>query len=1193
MHIKQIIIKGFKNYRDQVIVGPLSPHDNVIVGLNGHGKSNFFNAILFVLSDKFSHIRQDEKQRLIHEGAGDDVTNASVEIVLDNSDGRLPMEKSSVSIKRILKNGRDEYQLDSKSETKNNIVSLLESAGFSRSNPYYIVQQGKVSALAAMNEAQTLDLLKEVAGTSVYDERKREAARIMDDATLKRQRISGDIERLKERLGDLEVDSEKLRTYQQLEKNKRALEYTLYKQHIVGAHEQIDILEERKRALLEDVDKFKARRNEISEKVRKVSGDLEEKTILEKHVEASLSSLDKEFLRHQREKVRTEVSISSAEERLRTAMKDKERLDVEAKQLEALLRQERALAEELAPQLRADIAECARVKAALEKKERRKNDLLAKQGSLLRFKSLEERNVFLQSELSSLEEVKADLQKSTQQVLAEQRLLQSQAQDTERKLQFVTRDLERHKQRLEALSDQLAQSKSLKAQHTVTLAGLRHEEEKLVSESETARSQLTSARSKLQALMPSGMLLTLEQLDEQCHSMPGYYGLLLDHIQVSKNFLTCADVVCKLRVFAVLVDTFDTAKKVLEVNDRLGGERINIYPGEWVHEISIKPREYPTGSKDSITLLHQIKPMPSAPFDLAPILAQIFGKTLLVRNYDVANRLAKELKFHCVTPDGQIVYAGGFMVKAGAHDINRERVRAYQELAERRNKWKLLQEQLAQVREKKTQVVTADSQLVRELQVVQVNKEECQRTLQEARHSEQTLHQTQSIESRRLAELEAQLAKFASEAEGIVESAEAVAADMKKTQIGELSTKESAELERLINEVQDLEAQAVAANATKSDLESRLDQTRIQCTEVLPGKLRAAKEQAADLAAVLEAKDKAEMYEDLSQIKDVLAQFNMRIQAETARLKELQADRRRCQETRKAQQDQENGLSAELEDKEVDLQKLNHKLESCLEKKEDYIKKIGQLGSLPGEALDRFKTETQSGLRRLLDDTSKRLAEFLHVNVKAIEQFTRFQEKVDELEKRSQQLHESQKAIEDLITHLDNQKDESIVKMFRFVAHHFCDVFKELVPAGKGKLKMIKGEGQGVDRYMGVSINVTFDGNKEATYKMQQLSGGQKTVVALALVFAIQRADPAPFYLFDEIDAALDAQYRSALSNLITQSADKAQFLVTTFKPEMCHRAAKHYEVVMRNKASTIRAIEKDRALEVIHQYRLQPRQEE
>jgi structural maintenance of chromosome 3 (chondroitin sulfate proteoglycan 6) len=99
---------------------------------------------------------------------------------------------------------------------------------------------------------------------------------------------------------------------------------------------------------------------------------------------------------------------------------------------------------------------------------------------------------------------------------------------------------------------------------------------------------------------------------------------------------------------------------------------------------------------------------------------------------------------------------------------------------------------------------------------------------------------------------------------------------------------------------------------------------------------------------------------------------------------------------------------------------------------------------------------------------------------------------------------------------------------------------------------------------------------------MQQLSGGEKTIVVIAFIIAIQRADPAPFYVFDELDAALDPQKGFTLANLITRSAKNAQFIMTTFKPELCKNADKVFEVRFRNRASEIRSIERERAFEVI-----------
>jgi len=173
MHIKQVVIRGFKTYKEQVsLAEDFHPGVNVVVGFNGSGKSNFFNAILFVISDHFGTLRAEMRKSLLHEGAGPAVLTAFVEIVFDNADRRMPIDKSEVRVRRTIGVKKDDYSLDGKHATRAEVFNLLESCGFTKSNPYYIVQQGKIAELTLMNDLRRLELIKEISGASVYDEKK-------------------------------------------------------------------------------------------------------------------------------------------------------------------------------------------------------------------------------------------------------------------------------------------------------------------------------------------------------------------------------------------------------------------------------------------------------------------------------------------------------------------------------------------------------------------------------------------------------------------------------------------------------------------------------------------------------------------------------------------------------------------------------------------------------------------------------------------------------------------------------------------------------------------------------------------------------------------------------------------------------------------------------------------------------------
>ncbi|KAJ3521842.1 hypothetical protein NM688_g8963 [Phlebia brevispora] len=249
MYIKTLTIQGFKSYRDQTQIEPFSPRHNVVVGRNGSGKSNFFAAIRFVLSDAYTSMSREERQSLLHEGVSVTTTlSAFVEIVFDNSDNRFPTGKDEVILRRTIGLKKDEYSLDKKSASKADVMNLLESAGFSKSNPYYIVPQGRITALTNAKDNERLALLKEVAGTKVYEQRRAESLRIMEETDSKRSRINELLEYIDTRLAELEEEKEELKEFQEKDKERRCLEYALYSRELEEVTETLEEIEEERRA---------------------------------------------------------------------------------------------------------------------------------------------------------------------------------------------------------------------------------------------------------------------------------------------------------------------------------------------------------------------------------------------------------------------------------------------------------------------------------------------------------------------------------------------------------------------------------------------------------------------------------------------------------------------------------------------------------------------------------------------------------------------------------------------------------------------------------------------------------------------------------------------------------------------------------------------------------------------------------
>ncbi|KAL3530193.1 hypothetical protein ACH5RR_009515 [Cinchona calisaya] len=298
----------------------------------------------------------------------------------------------------------------------------------------------------------------------------------------------------------------------------------------------------------------------------------------------------------------------------------------------------------------------------------------------------------------------------------------------------------------------------------------------------------------------------------------------------------------------------------------------------------------------------------------------------------------------------------------------------------------------------------------------------------------------------------------------------------------------------------------------------------------------------------------------------------------------------------------EDKYQTTLQDEAKELEQLVSKRNTFLAKQEEYSKKIRELGPLASDAFERYKRKSIKELYKMLHNCNEQLQQFSHVNKKALDQYVNFTEQREELQRRQAELDAGDEKIKELIKVLDMRKDESIERTFKGVAKHFREVFSELVQGGHGMLIMKKKkdgeeddndydedgpraadmEGR-VEKYTGVKVKVSFTGQGD-TQSMKQLSGGQKTVVALTLIFAIQRCDPAPFYLFDEIDAALDPQYRTAVGNMVRRLADMAstQFITTTFRPELVKVADKIYGVTHKNRVSRVNIVTKDEALDFI-----------
>uniref|UniRef100_A0A6G4ZX25 Structural maintenance of chromosomes protein 3 n=1 Tax=Rhipicephalus microplus TaxID=6941 RepID=A0A6G4ZX25_RHIMP len=310
-------------------------------------------AIQFVLSDEFSHLRPEQRQALLHEGTGPRVLNAYVEIIFDNSDNRLPVDKEEVSLRRVIGSKKDQYFLNKKMVTRTDVMNLLESAGFSRSNPYYIVKQGKINQMATAPDSQRLKLLREVAGTRVYDERREESKVLLRDTEGKRSKIEDLLKYIEDRLQTLEEEKEELKEYQKWDKMRRSLEYTIYDHELKDTKKKLDELETRRESSSSVAEKLRENLQNAAEKIKKLSKELREvKSRAQAHREER-EALSQEQSSALKEKTRLELTIKDLRDEVEGDDSSRKRAERELARLQETVAQKMSLLDGIRPQYEA------------------------------------------------------------------------------------------------------------------------------------------------------------------------------------------------------------------------------------------------------------------------------------------------------------------------------------------------------------------------------------------------------------------------------------------------------------------------------------------------------------------------------------------------------------------------------------------------------------------------------------------------------------------------------------------------------------------------------------------------------------------------------------------------------------------------------------------------------------------------
>ena len=327
--------------------------------------------------------------------------SAFVEIIFDNSDDRFPTGKPELILRRTIGMKKDEYTLDRKNATKSDVMNLLESAGFSRSNPYYIVPQGRVTALTNMKDNERLNLLKEVAGTQVYEARRTESLKIMNETNNKREKIDELLVYIKERLNELEEEKEELRDYQEKDKDRRCLQYTIDQREQAAIANELDNLDDQRQGGVDDTDESSERFLQGEQELAEINSQISELKQQVEFLKVDKRQLEDERKEKAKARAKLELEVKHLIDGQSTAQQAKSHFKSELDKVQVSIREHQDELAEVTPKYLEKLQQEEAVEAELSSAEDTRSGLYAKQGRNSRFRNKKERDDWLREAINS------------------------------------------------------------------------------------------------------------------------------------------------------------------------------------------------------------------------------------------------------------------------------------------------------------------------------------------------------------------------------------------------------------------------------------------------------------------------------------------------------------------------------------------------------------------------------------------------------------------------------------------------------------------------------------------------------------------------------------------------------------------------------------------------------------------------
>ena len=1169
MYLKSIEINGFKSFANKTV---MQFHNGItgIVGPNGSGKSNVADAVRWVLGEqRIKQLRGGSMQDVIFAGTQNrkPLGYAYVAITLSNEDHALPVSYNEVTVaRRLYRSGESEYLLNGSPCRLKDVNELFYDTGIGKEG-YSIIGQGQIDKILSGRPEDRRELFDEAAGIVKFKRRKLEAQKKLEGEEQNLARVGDILSELSRQVGPLEKQAEKAKEYLRLKEELKAYDVNLFLREYEENQKNLETLATNRDAASEELDQVR----ENAEKTKEnCDSSAKEVVALEEKIAAANEELTKERLLMQQ----LEGEKNVLEEQIRTARANAEERSERLRAIEEELKNRDSLIADNEKASAENASALADLTAQVESKEQELEKAQERTGRIREeIDQLNQQHVALLEKKSALTSERQRCDTMLEQI----HLRRSQVGSH---LENLKKDTEAHKENIASLNETLEKIGSdidkLNAENESSGTELIECQEKAASMAqilEREQNEYHRNASRLDALKAiaeryDGYGVSIRKVMELKSSEKGLLGVVADLIRTKKEYETAIETALGSAIQNIVTEDEDTAKRMIAFLKENRYGRATFLP------LSAMKDPMPFKQKDALDepgVIGLAASLVNTESKYTQMVDQLLGRTVVVDNIDNAVNLARRFRYslRIVTLDGELLSPGGSMT-GGAFKNNLNllgRRREIESLTEQTEKSRKKVEELKNgidsvkdrrnsLRDKVREIGEKMQQLYLDQNTAQMQKKEAESRLQEAEDRLRTYDlETGQIRSkimelnRQKTQSDMDLEKLSGEEKQLQDKMEKQQDMLDDALAGSDTVREELENRRLSRAAKEQNGTFLAEE------HSRFENEKEQLFREQEQIIGAGKEGEASI------REKTKKVDSIGDSKQACEERGKKL-AESLAL--LEKDKNTLSDAQRALYEQREELQerAALLDKEVfRLNSQIEKLEENAENRTAYMWEEYGLTYSTAEALHRDDLGSPSSWRKAMNGLKREIRDLGNVNVNAIEEFRETSERYVFLKGQYEDLVKAREALLKIIGDLDKGMRKQFNEQFALIAAEFDKTFKEMFGGGTGTLELVEGEDV---LESGILINAQPPGKK--LQNMMQLSGGEKALTAIALLFAIQNLKPSPFCLLDEIEAALDESNVDRYAQYLHKLTKNTQFIIITHRRGTMAAADRLYGITMQEK---------------------------